>query len=374
MTKKIVFRLKLRQLAHQVMENRDPEGASRHILTNLHGERPKKIVAAFNNVVTNILKHDKYKDPQGISQVRDLLNFPNITANDSLRIQDILKSPLRTIRWAQHHRQGVFETPHLFEAFSQIQVVQEPFYEFKCPQDIVLRASMDRQALVEENHQHKTHQIEMYHFTEEEIDDMITISQEWCNADMPWTKRRNSLKLLDALALLTGRRKWELCSTLKMRSVPESPYQCEVRGIGKKLFDMEWRRIPLLAPIDVVAAGICKLRKFPHVMGSYAYGQEKLFPKMSHTSTRDIYTRRAFRDRHLNGFHTESCSEMWWRSLALCNSLQTLSRHYTTVVVDGESGKQQKVEPQSQRERLFIDSLMACPLRGPSLNLQQDSV
>jgi len=327
------FRFNNIALANQVMEDGDPQGAIREILAVTSNDRPMRISAAFDAVRTRILKTDKYKREEGYLEMQQLLQIPTITDDDKTHLKEVLRSPLRTIRWAQNLASCVFHDPVLAERFKRIQIVKDPFYEFVMPANIVAAIKMDRSRRTEENHSHKTHKVEAYHFTNTEIDDMIQIAMEWCKSDRDWTKRCHSHRLLECLGLLTGRRKWELCSTLKIRSVQESDFQAEVRGIGKKLFDTQWRRIPLLAPIDVVIAGISRIRRYAHEQGTYNSGA-KLFPKLTHTRYRDIYTRRAFENRAINKFHPESCSELWWRSQALCNSLSEFTKHYTTLIID----------------------------------------
>lgn len=343
------------------MEDGDPQGAIVKILHELANERMKAKKAAFDNVRTKILRNPKYRSEEGMEQLRALALRAEGT--DKTFLEEMVRNwTLHKIRWAQTRTSTHFVSQALMQEFRKIRVVKDPFYDFVTPDEIVYYARYDTDKVIEENHTHKTDGNEVYHFTEEEIDSMISLSKEWCVADKPWTKCCNSFRLLECLSILTGRRKWELCSTLKIRSSPVSEFQAEVQGICKQFTESEsdWRSIPLLAPIDVVIAGLTRLRKFPHTMGRYNGGR-KLFPKLKHSRTRDVYSRRAYRDRAINGFLPVSCSEAYWRSQALCNSLGVFGTHYTTTVIDQQ-------QPQLGHEA------MECEVGGPSVHEQQDSV
>lgn len=348
-------------VVHQIMEDGDPEGAIQKILTLTANERMKVQKAAFDNVRTKILKNPKYRSEQGMAELWELTHIAD--EKDATLLWDMIKTwPLHKIRWAQTRSNSCFVSATLMERFRKIRIVKDPFYDFTIPDEIAYYAKLDVEKVINENHTHKTEAQEVYHFTDKEIDGMIDLAKEWCTADKQWTRPCNSIKLLECLALLTGRRKWELCSTLKIRSSPRSEFQAEVQGICKQFSDKEtqWRNIPLLAPISIIISGLTRLRQFPHQMGKYNHGK-KLFAKLNHSRARDIYSRRAYRDRAINGFHPESCSEAYWRSQALCNSLGVFGSHYTTTVID-------------QQQPQLRDEAMECEAGGSCVDQQQDSI
>lgn len=319
------------QLASQVMDLGDVNGVIQHITTVTANDRPLRVKAAFDAVRRRILQSDKYRSPEGDAELIRLQQLAT-SENDRKRLHEIIRSPVSRIRWAQAHY-NVFDSIDLMRAFKQVKIIRDPFYDFVCPETIINAAASDKKKKIEENHDHKTHKPQDYHFTEEEIDDHVQKAIDFIDSDLDWSRRSNSLRLLEAIGLLTGRRKWEIASCLKIRTVPGFDYQAEVRGIGKKLFDAEWTRIPLLAPIDKVVAAISKARRYAHVKGAYCSGK-KLFPRLTHTRYRDIYCKRAYRDRQQNGFHPESCSEIWWKTRALLSELDQVANHYSTMVID----------------------------------------
>lgn len=358
------------QLSVQIMDDGDVEGAINHILGIAGNDRPLRIVKAFDAVRTRILKTDKYRCPVGNQELIRLRDLPTTSEKDKARMNEIIKSPVSRIRWAQSHY-NLFEDSDLMRAFKEVRIIKDPFYDFKCPERIVVASALDKKRKIEEDHDHKTHKPEDYHFTMDEVDDYVKQAIEFCESDLDWSRRSNSLRLLEAIGLLTGRRKWEIASSLKIRSVPGFDYQAEVRGIGKKLFESDWRKIPLLAPIDVVVAAISKARRHAHVQGSYCSGK-KLFPRLTHTRYRDIYCARAYRDRKENGFHPDSCSEIWWKKCALLSDLEQIANHYSTMVIDRD---EPEPEPDHKKQRLDSEpgeEEVADSTGGSSQHQQQD--
>ena len=351
------------KLALQVMEEGDIEGVTNHIMAIAGDDRPLRIWKVFKCVKARIMLSNKYRSEEGMKRLQELRDMPGRSEKDRNRLTEIINSPLSRIRWAQNHPH-LFDDAELGRAFRDVRIVKDPFYDFKCPDHIQAAASIDKKRKIEEDHDHKTHKAESYHFTEEEIDAMIQQAIDYCQSENNWSVRANSVRMLEAIGLLTGRRKWEIASTLKLRSVPGHDYQAEIRGLGKQLFEQDWQRIPLLAPIDVVVAGISKARKYAHSSGNY-HVVKRLFPRLTHTHYRDIYSKRAFDQRHINGFHPESCSELWWKKSALLIELEQIANHYSTMVIDRD-------EPEHKKQRGCPE--VADSVSGPSQHEQQNPV
>lgn len=329
-----VPKLPVNKIVHLLMEDNNPEAAVAMVLHIKAGLRPLQIRQAFETVRARILANDLYK----ISNAADLFNqlfqdFPEICERDRGLLGELAVGSLRQLRFAQI-QYAPFRSVELNKAFKNLKFVKDPYYEFKTPENITFKAVEDVRQRVHDKHQHKIRKTTAaYHFTEEEIDGMIRVATDYCNADHDWTVKANSLRLVEALGLLTGRRRWEIISTLKIRTVPDNSFQAEVSGLCKRFQDDLWYKIPLLAPIDVIIKGLCKVRQCTlHVKGKYT--SVKMFPRLNHTAYRDLYTKRAYRDRHINKFHQDSCSEMWWGSMALQTCLQAYSERYSTMVVD----------------------------------------
>lgn len=331
-----------RQLIVQIMEDGDVEGAMAHILSITKGDLPKRRRAVFDNVRTKILKEEKYRNPEGYAQLEQLARRQDLNPTDRVKLQTLLFKPLHFIRWAQVHR-CFLSDPYLQEELRNIRIVKDPFYEFDTPQNIKLMVSKSIQDGVMSNHSHKTRPRETYRYTNQEVDEMIQQAIDFIGQDLQWSKKCNSLRLLECLCLLTGRRKWELCSTLKIRTVPTFEYQAEVQGLGKNLItklDPVWNRIPLLAPISVVIRGITNLRLCFHSMGKYE-GGKKLFPRLNHTHYRNLYSEKCFELREINKFcEGDSCSKMEWQRRALHVTMAILADRYLTLLLTDEPEQQ----------------------------------
>lgn len=337
------------------MDDGDVTGVINHVLEVTKDDRPSKRVAALNAIRTKILRSNEYKHPQFDAKIQSMMRRDTVTSRDKERLTELLRSPLCAIRGIQMHRGTLFDSRELHDEIRRLSSVVDPFYEFVVPKELQDAARRDRQLQVRENHRHHHKPAQEYHFTTTEIKEMRTTACMWIESEQDWSRRVNSMRLLEALGLLTGRRKWELCQTLKIRSVPGQIYQAEVRGIGKKIFDLEWRRIPLLAPLQLIVQGLTKARRYAHTQGDYGCAK-KLFPRLTHTRYRDLYATLAFEERSLNQFHVESCSELWWKSQALCNDLLTYTKHYATLVIDRDASRQ-PVEPVEQLTPAVADSL-----------------
>lgn len=338
----------------QIMDDGDPQGVLARLPENL---RPMAQYALIRNIRTRISRQSQYVNKSAYSQLAEWGANTNYSEKDRNRLRELLTKPGHTIHWLQS-KKFLWDSFELQEKFRNLRVFWDPFYDFKAPESLKRLLSEDTKKRHAEQHQHKSKRpTEDYHFTEQEIDDMIATSVNLINSDLDWKVGANSMRLLEALCLLTGRRKWELCATMRMRSSPDSDYQAEVRGLSKTvagiLGEDEWHYIPLLAPIAVITRGISNLRRYEHTPGKYSAGKA-LFPKMRHTAFRDIYARRTYRDRHLNKFMPESCSENYWKSKALRIEFTTAMMHYSTMVIDRDEPK--CVEPEQPLGEEMADS------------------
>lgn len=369
-------RIRYAPVIKKLMEDRDKEGAIQ-MLKDLSGSSHAFHMTAFmKHVRERIAKDERYINPKCIHEVMLIMKIPGLHEQDRQKLAEIAESP-RKIRWAQV-RKGCFLDPTVQERVNQIRVFDPLYYEFVPSAQMQIELNEYKQHVLTDNHRHSRRASERYNFTDEEVDQMIHQATMLCETEnLDWTKRKNSLNLLEACCLLTGRRKWELCSTLQMRSSPVSDYQAIVSGIAKDLKSgKEERAIPLLAPIATVAQGIVKLRRYAHKFGDYYQTKKsKIFPKMTHNTFRDLYCKRAWKNRAINLFMPENCSEMFWCSQALCDNLSTYAMHYTTAVIHhGEPGVPDHRELQRELELERRAEEMADSSGGSSDDVCQDPV
>jgi hypothetical protein len=318
----------------KLMEDRDKEGAIEMLKEMSGSSHAFHMMNFMKHTRERIAKDPRYINPRCVHEIMEIMKTPGLNEQDRKKLAEIVESP-RMIRWAQVRR-GCFLDPMVHERVSQVRVFDPMYYEFTPSNEMQIQINEHREMILMDNHRHSRKIVERYNFTDSEMDEMIKQARALCeNEELDWTKRKNSLNMLEACCLLTGRRKWELCKTLQMRSSYVSDFQAVVSGIAKDLKSgKEERVIPLLAPIAVVAKGIVKLRRYDHKMGDYYQTKmAKIFPKMTHNTFRDLYCKRAWRDRAINQFMPEKCSEIFWCSQALCDNLSTYAMHYTTAVI-----------------------------------------
>lgn len=348
----------------QIMDDGDVDGAIRHILEITKNDKAQRRRAVFDNVRTQIMKKEQYRSEEGYQQLKTLAMREDLSPTDRMKLQTLLFKPLHFIRWAQVCR--CFLSDYDLQAeLREIRIVKDPFYDFDCPVTIKSMVKEDTDEQVQENHNHQRKPREHYIFNTDEVTQMITTATEYIQQDIPWTRPCNSFRLLECMCLLTGRRKWELCSTLKIKAVPGNDYLAEVQGLGKSIksrINDTWCIIPLLAPIHLIIHGITKLRMFAHEMGKYR-GGIKLFPRMTHTHYRNVYADKAYEQRAINRFREDhSCSELEWKRSALNITMGIYTERYATMITDNND--------------IIIDRDPAIPNPhgGSPLNTQQDSV
>ena len=147
--------------------------------------------------------------------------------------------------------------------------------------------------------------------------------------------KANMLRTVEALCLLTGRRKWEIISTLKIRSVENEPFQARMEGLCKA--NIEAIIIPLLAPIDVIIAGLVKVRRFEGTVHPGRYTVKSIFGKsISHTMFRDLYATAAYDRRKTENHFQLDAGPAMYRALALGISLTVASSHYNVLTTEND--------------------------------------
>jgi len=356
-------------LIHQIMEQGDPEGVTKLIMNNPEKRRAKNTSRVFYNIRNKIIRNPKYHLPDAITNLRALSDKLEYPASDRIRLKKIIQEvPMHKIHWFQNNKR-TFENHDLNAEFKSIKLFRDPFYDFKCPEELFDETRQNDLDDIQDRHMHKHTRktADNFEFTESQIDAMIETARDFIFAPVDWKFRPNSLRLVECLCLLTGRRKWEIMNTLQIRSVPGFPYQAEIRGIAKSqssaIQEDDWRRIPLLAPIDEIVQGITQVRQFLHTFGNYSLGKS-LFPNnMNHTAFRDIFSSTTYRFRDINKFQDISCSEMGWKKESLLISFQNVC-HYSALSFDRNNEQQSPHQSQQQ----LTDSEMAYPLCGSSDN------
>lgn len=308
-------------LARAVMVERRPLEAVAEIVkeSRARGLDARQTQRVFSNVRKVILRTPEYERSKWREEVP----------------AELRTKPGHYVHWITTNKRHP-----LYEELKGFRVMQDPFYEFDCPEETKKERQAGDRVHLDRHNTHQKKPREFYHFTEEEIDQMRIKAIDYIQSDVDTTKLCNFGRMLACLSLLTGRRKWELACTLKMRTVKDQPFQAEVSGIAKGFDEQdEWFRIPLLAPFAVVITGVVKARRYPKIkMGRYGPTSNNFFGRpMTHTMYRDIYSETAYKERlTVNHFRVgdESCGPSYWRQKALCVTTGACHDHYSVACID----------------------------------------
>jgi hypothetical protein len=321
-------RFDIRGLASDVMEKGLVDGAIATIVGSNKTDVQK--YQAFNSVKTRILRNESYRSMDGVRALEELSVDPNLEEEDRIRVRHLLGESLRRQHWGVSNKYYLKDRSKM----ENIRMVKDPFYDFQLPEEVTKAYSIGRKQEVRDHNLHKKRSWEM---ATSDIENMRVAAMDFMQSDQDWTKRRNCLKLISALCLLTGRRKWELYKTLKMRCVPNESYQAEIKGLCKiQTVDDVWRRVPLLARYDLIVKAIVNLRQYKKL--NYGdYGGPSLFGKsMTHTAYRNLFLEEAYKERmSINHFliGDESCAPLNWKSQALGVSLDNCTQHYAVMSI-----------------------------------------
>lgn len=349
---RIPVNLPQKKLVLQIMEERDVSNAISYIHDFNSHKTPDKRFADFKNIRRLIQQNPAYHRKEAVEEILDISK--EVEEPDKTRLVKLSTMGYGVISMAQN-RSSTFKFKETFEALKRVKLFKDPYYEFVTPDNIVEQYKNYKSENIIRAHNHQKKPKNNYTFSEVEIDAMIDQAVKYINSEIDCSNKINSLKMMDCLSLLTGRRKWEIASTLQIKTSPNSDYQAYVRGLCKNPLsslngDPEWVPIPLLAHISVITSGILKARIYKHESGKYAY-RNKIFPRMTHTEYRNIYQDRAYKDRHINKFlDGVSCSELAWKMQALCITLNTLTSHYSVLRIQDNESKPESDSSDGERE------------------------
>jgi hypothetical protein len=321
----------------RLMVENDPEGAIQMVMEQTQGDSSTRIYSVFRNIRNRIMRREENRDKKAYTE---LCLLASMESTDKDFLQEVLAYPLHKILWAQNTN-GLFRDQVMEDRFRKLEFLGSNFKAFKCPTYVSVKNKEETFQSILSSHRHEQKPLKHYNYLQSDVDSMIEWATSMClNTDLKWSSRSNSLRLLEALCLLTGRRKWELCKTLQIKSCPDSDYKALVWGIQKSFKEGHLKReIPLLAPLNVIVKGLFNLRQYPHKQGSYALPKKyRKFPNCNHTFFRDIYCKQAYKNRAINKFlDGSSCSELFWCSEALGDVLITYVKHYATVVIEQDN-------------------------------------
>lgn len=364
-------RIPQQELMTRLMDQGDVEGVTATLLELTADRRPAFRLAAFKNLKAKITRSGKWINPAGLQAIRDMSTRQDVPQVDRENLTKLSKHPVWRIYSAR--RSKFLSTASLQEEFNAIRIFLDPLYELKFPEDLEVAACEDRIQTVTDHNMHKRKKRETYIMSPEEVTACVAKAKEYISQDLDWTKSANSARLIEAICILTGRRKSEIHTTLQLKSVPDQNFQADIRGVAKQvtknLFNEPWKRVPLLIPFDDLVKAVINARRFPWTGRACCNTQKSIWPagrKLTHTHFRNIFSETAYEERHtVNKFFIgdNSCGHIQWRALALCVSINTVACHYSAMCldepIDDDEHADEEVagEPVRPRKRLCQDPL-----------------
>lgn len=338
-----MHRLKVnhKQVIELLMEQKKPKKAIEDLLLQTAGQSPKQIQRAFINIRAKILRTKRYKNNLEWQRLLQFCQEKEITESEDIHLlrNVIPNMTVSNFHWFQKVGFNSCKSYQLFSELCEFRIMNDPFYDFDCPPDIKYASNVQHQQDIQTHNCHEKEDRTLYHLSQEEIEEMIQTAKSTINAENTnWDSRGNHIRLLEALCLVTGRRKWELCSTLQMRSSPVSDYQAEIQGVCKHMKKNNiWISIPLLLPIAEVAKGIVNLRRYTKIIKGRYNGPRLFKRKMTHTHLRNVFADQAFRERETKNLfyiNDKSVGPIMWKSLALAIKMKTAAEHYSVMCTD----------------------------------------
>lgn len=322
------------QLAATVMDNEDPQGGLCDLLVCYDDPfaSASKLCSMIANTRRFITSQDRYRHPDYVSKVQELMSPMHRWSEDYQRLEFLLHAPLR-------RQQSVYisKIPYLVNdaadsLLKEIRPCQDPFYEFVLPRQIMREARAQREQRMLGQQYHMNHERDFYQFSVAEGQQYITTARSVLRntIDSP----SSYYEMIAAVGFLTGRRNYEVMVTINLYPGPMI-LQANVVGLCKKGISRQYEApvpIPLLAPYPEIDEALYKIRNYRSyedrdcgvVSGNSSRGIsracKRLFGRvLSHTQKRNMYSELAYRDKENNGFcvGNQSCSKNAWVAAAL---------------------------------------------------------
>lgn len=366
-------RIPQQELMTRLMDQGDVEGVTASLLELTADRRPVLREAAFKNLRAKIARSGKWIKQEGLQAIRDMSTRQDIPQADREFLTKLLKFPVWRIHGAKQSK--FLSTASLQEEFNDIRIFLDPFYDLVCPYELKQEATEDKVKTVEDHNMHKRKKRETYIMTPDEVAACVAKAKNYIAQDLDWTKSANSARLIEAICILTGRRKSEIHTTLQLKSVPDQAFQADIRGVAKQkiaaALNEQWKRVPLLIPFDDLVKAVINARRFPWTGRACCNTYKSIWPagrKLTHTHFRNIFSETAYAERHtVNKFYIgdNSCGHLQWRALALCVNIGICGSHYSAMCLDEpinddddqHADEEVAGEPVRPRKRLCQDPL-----------------
>lgn len=334
-----------------LVEERDADLAMKRLLAR-YTDHVTQAVGIYNlhqRIKKAVIEDERNRNDTYYDRIRRLIKDPEASREDRARLVHLRGQPLVRQYRVTTDRRPYLKNPLLDAKLKMIMPVFTEFYDFNLPRDICIKkaeSDKERQVLAQ------THQAaprESYHVSNSDLHDMLKMAK---------AELENPTKLhatINAFQLVTGRRNYEVLSTLQLQPVPDRPLQATVTGIAKN--DIQFnnpRVIPILHTYPVVESALNFIRAelsarkpCDDMVGlnsrhskAICDASERLFGRrLTHTQKRSLYLELAYANRMANRYLVgdESVARNLWMKRALCHGgdlVTDVSTWYQNMLVE----------------------------------------
>lgn len=328
-------------VVNRIVQNKNPEEAMSFLLSQYPNQiqSARSIYSMWSRVRKIMLDEELVANPSYHSEIARIGKLVS-SQEDLDRIIRLLSSSL-----TDQHRVSISSRPFLDDQdlddeLKACDPCNDLFHRFQLPEHIIKAKFSQELQRTRLNQQHALRPREDYKLSEEELFDMFSKVDDRLTFSESIITSKQYYDVIVCLQLASGRRNFEIISTLEYRPGPTS-YQAIVSGICKNQ-NLEMHEniipeytIPLNVDYKTFSKAMNAVRTYkplyemtPSEVNS-SYGarilaaSERLFGRrLTHTQKRNIYVEKAYRMRNVNQFCSgaQSCSRHMWAAKALCHT------------------------------------------------------
>ena len=336
-----------------VIEDKDPEGAMEFLLGRYDVETQAKAIHSMHcGVRRAMLKDESNRRTEYETEIRQLIASldPN-NDEDRYTLTYLLTKPLLEQQQIYKMKKPVLRD-HIAQArLNKINPAIQLICDFKLPEDVVSHVMAYTRNARQKRMYHQDGR--EYTMTRVDMDRILAVAKRTIDVRTnPVQRPKQWCEYVVCCGLLSGRRTWEIVSTLEWDPLPDLPFQARVSGMAKSLEHEVMNQghpeidIPLLCDFDTFDRAMWELRGFRTLTGrcddkenniqaGLRSASQRLFGRViSHTEKRNIYSEMAFRDKENSKFMLD-CSRVAWVEAALGHkSLFHANATYTAMNIE----------------------------------------
>lgn len=280
-----------------------------------------------------------------------------ILEEDKVKLTKLMSCSL-----SDQHKVSISTTPFLQDEemddwLKSLEPCDMLFHRFQLPTEVSTERFRQEQKRAKLNQEHRLKARSAYKISDAELEEIFAKAADVVQFAPDITNTKKYYEVIVALQLVSGRRNFEIMSSLEYHPGPH-PYQAIVSGICKKTIDElvegieEEYIIPLTVEYRLFKKAMDEVRKFKSLHGlspsevnssfgtSVLAASDRLFGRrLTHSQKRNLYVEKAYKMRNVNQFCVgeQSCSKHRWAAMALCHAsvrAPDVTQRYQTMIVE----------------------------------------